>query len=265
MGPQEVRNHEEEGTIMTAKSIKGGLLAALGAAALGCGQEAAGPAGGQVLLEDAYSPTGSLIVAEGDDGQLNVLLRGKIGVDAPEIARAASARTTLAGTYLALHPGASAVPAHVQALSDRLIAERNAQLAKAPVAAPGDAPEAQQPEDSATFYAEACQDFGGGFTGYSPRYCSYQVNWHAICTYSTVQINDRSYAWNESPYAGYQSLSGMAWMPAIPAWTWQWATWGGSYTNRYACLTLNGTNTFGNVGITDHAFYTDEILHGVTE
>lgn len=249
---------------MTAKWIKGGLLAVLGAVALGCGQEAAGPAGGQVLLEDAYSPTGSLIVAEGDDGQLNVLLRGKIGVDAAEIARAASARATLAETYLALHPGASAVPAEVSALSDRLIAQRKAQLAKAPAAAPGDAPEAQQPEDSAAFYAEACQDFNSGFTDYYPKYCSYQVNWHAICTYSTVQINDRSFAWNESPYAGYQSLSGMTWMPAIPAWTWQWATWGGSYTNRYACVTLNGTNTGGNLGITDHGFSTDESLNPVS-
>ncbi|HXT97985.1 MAG TPA: hypothetical protein VN853_16920 [Polyangia bacterium] len=251
---------------MTARFITRGLLVTLaGALALGCGQEAAGPSGAEVLWEDAYSPTGSLVVAQDGDGRLDVLLRGKIGVDSPEVARVASAATTLADTYLALHPGVPAVPADVRALSDRLVAQRKAELAGlTPVEQAARPAPAQQPEDEAAFDAEACQSFSGGFSGYTPKYCSYQYNWHAICTYSTVATNDRSYAWNESPYAGYQTLSGMTWMPAIPAWTWQWATWGGSYTNRYACLYLDGSNTFGNVGITDHGFWTDESLHPVS-
>ena len=252
---------------MTGKVAMGRLLAALvGLSALGCGQEAPEGSGVEVLLEDAYSPTGSLIVTQDDAGQLGVLVRGKIGVDPPETGRAASSRTTLADTYLALHPGVTAVPALVGALSDRLVAQRRALIAKvAPADLQRSPSEAQQPEDSATFYAEACQNFSGGFSGYTAKYCSYQYNWHSICTYSTVNTNDRSYAWNESAYAGYQSLSGMTWTPAIPAWTWQWAQWGGSYSNRYACLTLNGgTNTGGNLGITDHSFWTDESLNPVS-
>jgi hypothetical protein len=241
-------------------------MALVGTAVFGCGREASDGSGGEILLEDPYSPTGTLLVVQDDAGKLGVAVRGRIGFDSPELGSAAFSRTTLAGTYLALHPGLAVVPDHVRTLSDRLAAQHSADLAKtAPADLQPAASEALQPKDSAAFYANACQNFGGGFTGYSAQYCSYQYNWHAICTYNTLNTNDRSYAWNESPNTGYQTLSGMTWQPAVPAWTWQYAQYGGTFTNRYACLYLNGTNTYGNLGITHHAFYTDEALHGVTE
>ena len=250
---------------MTTNPKKTGLLLALGASMLlGCGEDAESE-GADVLLEDAYSATGSLIVSQDAEGNFNTTIRGRIGVDDAAKANEVFTRATLADAYLALHPGVTAVPDNVRVLSDRMGAQRAAQLAQlTPEERLRKPSEAVQPKDSIGFYNTACQSFSGGFSGYTPEYCSYQYNWHSICTYSTVNVLDRSFGWNESPNAGVQTLSGMSWKPVLPAWTWQGTNWGGSYRNKYACVVLNGSAQ-GNIGVTDHNYWDDLHLVGVNE
>ena len=216
--------------------------------------------GARILFQAAYSKTGHLRVVEDEGGNLGVAVQGRIGVDDAELARMAMAQQTLVETYRLLNPDATSVPETVRALSDTLQNQREAALAKLP------AEELVRREDTrvhaqdfAGFYSKACQTIGGGFEGWSPEYCSYQYNWHSICSYSTIGTGDRSYGWNESPYTAKQSLSGMTWKPTLPAWTFQWAEWSGTYSNRYACVTLDGTNTYGNLGVTHHDYFTDNV------
>jgi len=232
-----------------------------------CGSENAGESdatvestGARVVLQDRFSENGVLTVVEDEAGVLSLGIQGKIGVDDDKAGSAALSLETLEKTYVALHPEAPVVPANVRALSTRLQAQRALEVKPT-----GDlartTPQYRdlQNKDSAAFYANACKKINGSFEYWNAAYCSYQVNWHAICTYSTISSYgpDKSIAWNESPYNGKHSLSGMSWQPTIPAWNWYVTTWGGTYSNRYACLTLDGSNTGGNLGITSHSWVPD--------
>jgi hypothetical protein len=209
--------------------------------------------GARIVLQDRFSENGVLTVVEDDTGALSLGIQGKIGVDDHQVGSAALSLETLEKTYVALHPEAPSVPANVRALSTRLQAQR-ALVAK-PTGDLARTPPQQrdlQNKDSASFYANACKRLNGSFEYWNAGYCSYQVNWHAICSYSTISTKDKSIAWNESPYTGKHSLSGLTWQPTIPAWSWYVTEWGGTYSNRYACFTLDGSNTGGNLGITAH-------------
>jgi hypothetical protein len=243
---------------MTRRQLRTGLLLALGAMPIvACGQ-AESDDGSQVLLEESFSENGKLIVSQDIEGNLNMVVRGRIGVDDHALAERAFNAGSLEETYRILRPQASTVPADIHALSERLTAQKAANLAQLPAGELTRRPaEATFPKDSNAFYSTACQTFGGGFSGYYPSYCAYQYNWHSLCTYNTLGTSDRTFAWNESAYAGKQTLSGFTSTLAIPAWTWQWASWGGSYSKRYACVVLNGTAQ-GNLGVTHHDYFTDE-------
>jgi hypothetical protein len=247
---------------MTRRLLRSGLLLALGVLPMvACDGETESD-GSHVVLQDSFSTSGALIVSEDAEGNLGMVLRGRIGVDDQAIVQRVTTAASLDDAYKMLHPGTTVVPESVHTISNRLLAQKAARLAETPAAALARQPAAELPKDSNSFYNSACQIVGGGFSGYSPKYCSYQYGWHSICTYNTINPNDRSYAWNESPTAGYQSMNNMSWKPAIPAWTWQYTQWGGSYSNRYACVTLNGSAS-GNLGVTHHQYFTDEHNIGV--
>lgn len=230
-----------------------------------CGSEGAGEpeasvesTGARIVLQDRFSENGVLTVVEDQGGTLSLGIQGKIGVDDHEAGSAALNLETLEKTYLALHPQAKNVPENVSALSARLQTQRALQVNAVVDVAPTTPPHHDlQNKDSAAFYANACKRLPGSFEYWDPAYCSYQYNWHAICTYSTISSYgpDKSIAWNESPYTGKHSLSGLTWQPTIPAWSWYVTAWGGTYTNRYACFTLDGSNTGGNLGITSHTYH----------
>ena len=184
---------------------------------------------------------------------------GRIGTDDESIGEAASLKQTLAETYTYLHPEALSVPDRVMELSEKLAAQQKLALAAVP---PPDAqtvgPAATVPKDANAFYANACQSTGGGFSGYTADFCTYQDNFHALCTLYQMATNDRSNAWNDTPYTATHSLSGTSAIATLPAFYWNWTQWYGSYTGRRACLTVNGpqSNT-GAIGITHQRYYTD--------
>lgn len=229
-------------------------LVICGLTAVGCSAES-GDAGegasasdSKLLLDDHFSDTGTLQVSEDADGKLLLSVQGRIGADDPAIGKASMAEPTLDGIYLVLHPEAAAPPATVHTLSARLALQASAQpRTSAPVV---EAPQVQE-KDAASFNSTACKTFYESSQQFSPAYCSYQVNWHGICTYTTINQADRSFFWNESPYTGRHTLSTSSSVTTAAAWTWGWSNWNNS-TVGYACLTLNGSGTGGNLGITDH-------------
>lgn len=254
------------------RDISLGFLGVCAAMSVACGSEAptASPdvednQGAVVLFEEAYSDTGSLVVVRDNEGQLGIGVRGKIGVDDPSEVEFAMSKDTLADTYRSLRPDIDSVPDELEALSGELTEQRASALARLAESEVRFDPDAMAsiPKDSNAFYANACVLIGGGFSGYYPAYCSYQYNWHSICSYNTIGSLDRSFGWNESPYYSSHTLSGMSWVQSIPPWTFYWAEWGGSYTNRYSCLTLSGSTTQGNIGITHHDYFTDQAWNPV--
>jgi hypothetical protein len=263
------RELEKEST-MTRRILYSGLLFAMGTLPLvGCGTEPSGDGstadGSHVVLEAAFGTSGALIVSEDAEGNLNTVVQGRIGVDDQSIMQRISATTSLEDAFKVLNPAATSTPANLHAISERLQAQKAASIAQSPLPLMSQvSPTTDLNKSATTFNNTACQTFSGGFSAYVPEYCSYQYGWSGICTFSTINPADRSYAWNESGTAGYQYMNGMSWKPAVPAWTWQYAQWGGSYSNRYACLYLNGGAT-GNIGVTWHQLVsTDEHLVGVS-
>jgi hypothetical protein len=252
---------------MTFERKHGGTLMILGmVTVMGCGMEDpnAPPAPG-VQLQDDFSKTGSLIVNLDDDGQLSVSIQGRIGADNQAIGAAASLKQTLAETYLVLHPDALVVPDQVLALSEKLAKQRKLALATTiPPDASSVGPEASVPKDANAFYANACVSSPPGFAGYTADFCTYQPNFHALCTLYQMATNDRSNAWNDTPYTATHSLSGTSATVTIPTFYWNWTQWYGSYTGRRACLTINGpqSNT-GAIGITHQSYFTDEAFNPV--
>ena len=232
------------------------LVAGISALSAGCGLEGEPglPAEG-VVLQDAYSPTGALIVTRDPQGQLSVVIRGRIGVDQDSVGQAAIEQKSLAAMYLALHPGASAVPRYVRALSDELASQRTATVRQiAPAPRPGESVEL---DDREGFLAAACQLIGGGFEGFSPVSCPYQDDAHSICTDRGVSSRDGSIGWNQSPHSATHWLTGHQTTFGIPPFTWQWAQWGGSYTRQWACLSIDPVDGVGSLGITHHRYFTD--------
>jgi hypothetical protein len=232
---------------------------------MGCGQEDPGaPAAPSVVLEDAYSPTGSLIVVRDEHGQLSMAVQGRINVDEARVLKSGVSQGSLADIYLSLHPDAKSVPDHIRALSDELSVQRKAALANlTPDQLRKGAP-VQVPKDRNAFLNSTCTTPPPNFTGWTPRYCDYHEGWNTICTFGTIGTNDKSFAWNESPYWGSHTLLGMSWVQRVPPWTFYWAQWGGVYDGRWSCLALdNGQG--GNIGITWHDYFTDVALNPVNE
>jgi len=255
------------------------VLVVAGFSAVGCGSEPGSNEGGgesevgavqeELLLQDSFSPSAALtVVRDRTTGDLGITIHGRIGVDDVSLVKTALLKTTFAESYGILHPEMNQLPAKVLEVSALLSAQHArvlATLPKAELALKASQTPASIDKSSSSFYNSACQTFSGGFSGWTPAYCSYQPNWHSICSYSTIGSLDKSVGWNESPYDAIHSLSGLSWQPTIPAWNWYVTEWGGNYSNRYACLTLNGSNTGGNLGITHHDYFTDQRNIGVNE
>lgn len=219
-----------------------------------------------LLYKDAFSPTGALLVVrDRATGALNVAMRGQIGVDDEGLAKRAM-NSTLAASYQLLHPEAKEIPPVVRQISDALEAQ-HAHLLQTMTPDELSSKRTVAPildKSESDFNNKACQWIGGNLEGWAPAYCSYQYGWHSICTFGTIGSGDKSIAWNESPYNAVHTLSGMAWKPTIPPWTWYWTQWGGSYSKQYACIELSGSGTYGNIGITHHDYFTDNVGNPIT-
>jgi hypothetical protein len=223
--------------------------------------EVAQDEGADVLFEEPYSESGSITVTRGDDGNLAVGVSGGIGTDDPRAAVAAVSGKTLLETYAALHEDGHPAPDDLRELSAEFAEQRAAELAAMgheearldPAAA------AAQPKDANAFYANACQLIGGNFEGYWPQECPFMPNWHGICTFGNIGTNDLSIGWNETPYWSSHTLSNNSNVQRIPPWTFYVAAWGGVYANQYSCLFLDGSNTYGQVGVTWHDYFTDNV------
>ncbi len=210
----------------------------------------------EVVFEDHYSEGGTFTIYETDAG-LAVSLTGAIGQDDEAMAGRMLASGTLVDTYLGLHPERAGAPDALVALSERF--ER--QLAEAPAReANAEATHgAPQEKSLSSFMSNVCvTHYVPPSFKYVPEHCEYQYNWHAICGWATVDAYDWVFGWNESAYGSTTRLHNSSTGAVVGnpgylnAWTWGYFWWGGTFSNYYACMTLDGSGTGGNLGISHH-------------
>lgn len=213
-----------------------------------------------ILLQDRFGENGVLTVAEDEGGTLSINVQGRIGVDDDQAASAALALDTLEKTYLALHPEQTEAPEKVREVSGRVQAQRALQLKDGAGVAPVsvEPPTNLQDKDLAGFMANACKRINGNFEFWEPKGCHYGTAALSVCTGFLLSSfgPDKSEAWNENSVAATHSLSGLTTTFNIPAFNWSVVTYGGVYSNRRACLTLNG-GARGNLGVTYHRYTPD--------
>lgn len=238
------------------------LAAALGCFAVGCGADGDSSAKEQVAQEGAalvfdspFADGGTFRVVSTSEGRLAFSIQAPIGSEAARLAQRASAIGTkeLSQIYLTLHPESAAVPAELDALSARFAAEHaNDPAPTAPTAA-AEAPVTDK--SISTFQSAVCHDYATtNHDVFTLVDCKYAVNAHSIASYGTMATKDRSFGWNETGYVATHSLSASTWQPTIPAYTYYWTEWGGSYSNATVSLTLP-SGAYGPIGITAHSWH----------
>jgi hypothetical protein len=207
-----------------------------------------------VVLEDRYSDTASLIVAEGPEGGLNVGIQGRIGGDEPALAAAVMGLGTLEEMYLALHPDESVAPESIRTLSTEIEAQRARDL-EGIVEAPLDEPAAVQDKDANAFFATACVPFNiTNSERWKPMECTYKANTpFGGCISGAFSTGMASAGWNEQPRPALhcKNTNGSGFCYQVPAWTWHFNSWSGTFTNHDVCMQQSHTQT-GNLGITRH-------------
>jgi len=240
------------------------LAAAVSCFAVGCGADAQSSAkdqvaseGANLVFEDTFADGGTFRLVE-TQGRLAFSIQAPIGSEAARLAQQASGLESedLSQIYGVLHPDRHEVPAALAALATRFTAERSAApLHTTPAAAADAAPAPVTDKDINAFNAACCHDYNvGNHALYSIESCKYAVNAHSISTPGIVWSKDRSFGWNETQYVATHSLSASTWQPTIPAYTYYWTEWGGTYSNAIATLSLP-SGAYGPIGITAHWYH----------
>lgn len=213
-----------------------------------------------VVYSEAFADSGLFTISKNPLGGYNYNVQARIGSKAEAMMAASVNEPTLAGVYQSLHEGKTETPAIVGEVSDWLKNQPSSILEKER-AIPG--PMALEKAASQSAFTNGyCIDFYEGIYRWRPMSCVWKAANNQTTSggvYGNNVSNDRVYAWNNTAYlatlrlwntnfTGYAN----AWAPTLnPYWV-TWFTWGGTYTNANAVISLP-SGLFGEIALSNHA------------
>lgn len=215
-----------------------------------------------VVYSEAFADSGIFTITKNSLGGYNYSVEARIGSEAEARLVAGANKPTLAEVYQSIHEGKTETPAVVSEVSHWLESQapsgsekRNESLAP---------PALEKAASQSDFTNGYCKSFIDGSYYWKSMSCIWKPG-NNQTTSGGVNgdnvANDRVYAWNNTAYPAKLRLwntnfTGYAnpWNPTLnPYWV-TWFSWGGTYSNANAVISLPG-GIFGEIALSNHARY----------